>query len=474
MSASQEQMWVDCLLEWDEATQKRGEDWARQIAKSLLASSLLEPGDLDGVTLAAMAFDGLDQVQEAVVVRMQRKVERAAAEPSLHDTALMVQARLRVYKAYTFLTIKVLEHSRVTGPSDATCECRAVQVPAVYRCKGKETRKKVHIIYITHIIYKPCTSRYLPGAGGHGRLPEACQLGGSRRRPLAKHRCGKQACDRGEKAEGQRVKNPFVYADVKQFMPAWMGDSSAKDDEDEEAPEAVTQLSNALGLTRHRPKGTLSLTKWMASFDNYMMAAAAVEQWSFPAAYAHKTVVMQVAMDQTDGRPPLVAVVYDELVRRRMADRLLKNAPDFHPDKGTHTPDEGLLKQAEKVYAERGSKYHGGKGTGGKGAGSQGSDSWKTGKWSKGWQQGDTTGGSGYDSHKRTYPWEAKHHDGAKKHKGGTGKGGASLTIKHKRYNKKKHRSLSIYMLKYTLRSRDVGPVIDGTLCLWDVAPAIR
>ena len=31
-----------------------------------------------------MAFDGLDQVQEAVVVRMQRKVERAAAERAEH------------------------------------------------------------------------------------------------------------------------------------------------------------------------------------------------------------------------------------------------------------------------------------------------------------------------------------------------------------------------------------------------------
>ena len=58
-----------------------------------MASSLFGPGDLDGVSLKEMTFDGLDQVQRAVLVRIQRRVERNSAEPSTSDAALLAQAK---------------------------------------------------------------------------------------------------------------------------------------------------------------------------------------------------------------------------------------------------------------------------------------------------------------------------------------------------------------------------------------------
>ena len=67
-------------------------------------------------------------------------------------------------------------------------------------------------------------------------------------------------------------------------------------DDDEKPQEAVAQLSNALGLPKKRAKGTMTLTKWMMSFDNYMVAAAAVGQWTFAAAYAHKAPMIVLAV----------------------------------------------------------------------------------------------------------------------------------------------------------------------------------
>ena len=48
-----------------------------------------------------------------------------------------------------------------------------------------------------------------------------------------------------------------------------------------------------------------------------------------------------------------VAVVYDELVRKRLAERAYQNGPLFDPDRGTYKVDEHLHKQTEKAEGER-------------------------------------------------------------------------------------------------------------------------
>ena len=216
-------------------------------------------------------------------------------------------------------------------------------------------------------------------------------------------------------------------------MPAWAADdkdaSDDDDDDDAEPSELEKRLSSALGVPKKKVHGTMPLAKWLACFEAYALAAAATEQWEFAASYAHKATCLQIARDRALDRPALVAVCYDEVVRKRLADRTQKNAPDSNPNKNTHLVDEYLLKQAVKLYAERGGAAnqggkasYGSKGKDkgkdkGKGGGSNWSnDSWSSSSWNgKGnWTKPETSHGE-----KRTLPWEREHY--AKKQKGGKG-----------------------------------------------------
>jgi hypothetical protein len=170
----------------------------------------------------------------------------------------------------------------------------------------------------------------------------------------------------------------------------------------------------------------MPLVKWMACFEANALAAAATDQWGFAASYAHKATCLQIARDRTAlDRPALVAVCDDEVVRKRLADRTQKNAPDSNPNKNTHLVDECLLKQAIKLYAERGGAVsQGGKASyGGKGKdkGKGGGSSWNNNNWSSsGWSgKGNWTKPETSHGEKRTLPWESDHY--AKKPKGGKG-----------------------------------------------------
>lgn len=60
----------------------------------------------------------------------------------------------------------------------------------------------------------------------------------------------------------------------------------------------------------------LELHTWQAAWDSYALAAAAVDQMSFRCAMEHKAKVLErAAMGISQGRKPLVAVLYDEVVR---------------------------------------------------------------------------------------------------------------------------------------------------------------
>jgi hypothetical protein len=154
---------------------------------------------------------------------------------------------------------------------------------------------------------------------------------------------------------------------------------------------------------------------------------------------------LQLARDaKSYDRPASAAIVYDELFRKRLADRCQKNAPGYDPNTGTHVVDEPLLRQAVKVYYERNEHFKGGKGKGGKGEskGSKGAPK-GGGSWSQGWGNKNESWGK-YDAgkgEKRTYPWEADHY--AKRQKGGS-KGGHHLncfyifSLSHKKNEKKR------------------------------------
>ena len=237
-------------------------------------------------------------------------------------------------------------------------------------------------------------------------------------RPSAVNQLATEAAKQKKKG----ATTPFVYADVKKFVPEWATGAEGYQGESGSDEDARA--------TRKRTKNTLPMLQWVAAYDSYAVAAAIAGQWNYAASFAHKAVCLQIANDaKTYGRHPAVAVVYDELVRKRLddnnnnnnnnnfvgrfvrpffaccfvvhfrfvlQDRACKNAPGFDPNRNTHVVDEVLLKQAEKAYAERGEQL--------RSSGWRKDDQWGNNNWRK--DEGDK--GS-----KRTFPWQGEHPTGA-------------------------------------------------------------
>jgi hypothetical protein len=173
-----------------------------------------------------------------------------------------------------------------------------------------------------------------------------------------------------KKMRDKGVRQPFVYMDVRKFLPEWANDDKDVDDlDEEEQPEWEKKLSSALGVSKKPVKATMPVVQWVAAYDAYALAAAATEQWSYAAAYAHKATCLQIARESRAREiAGTVCVVYDELFRKRLAERTQKNAPNCYPDKDTHLVDEALLKKAVQTYNERGDALKS-KGAGAKEAG---------------------------------------------------------------------------------------------------------
>ena len=128
------------------------------------------------------------------------------------------------------------------------------------------------------------------------------------------------------------VVRPFVFCDLKKFLPAWVlteGAADAESDDDgEPTSETAKQLAKELGMRTKRPKGTLPLTQWVMAFDAYALGAAVTGQWPLECSFTHKMLVLKLAAEsKKENRQPQVAVIYDELVRRQMAEMSYVNAP---------------------------------------------------------------------------------------------------------------------------------------------------
>ena len=68
----------------------------------------------------------------------------------------------------------------------------------------------------------------------------------------------------------------------------------------------------------------LTLAFWLAAWDKYSLAAVALEQLSYTVCVLHKAKIMDLATEAVEGdRGPLVAVIYDELLRRASCDRVV-------------------------------------------------------------------------------------------------------------------------------------------------------
>ena len=68
----------------------------------------------------------------------------------------------------------------------------------------------------------------------------------------------------------------------------------------------------------------LTLAFWLAAWDKYSLAAVALEQLKYTVCVLHKAKIMDLATEAVEGdRGPLVAVIYDELLRRASCDRVV-------------------------------------------------------------------------------------------------------------------------------------------------------
>ena len=96
------------------------------------------------------------------------------------------------------------------------------------------------------------------------------------------------------------MSRPFVYAELKKFIPLWLASDKTEiaDDFDSEPGQQTMDLRKELGLaTPKKATNTMSITQWMAAFEPYAVAAAATGQWSFAASWTHKSLVIRIASE---------------------------------------------------------------------------------------------------------------------------------------------------------------------------------
>ena len=86
-----------------------------------------------------------------------------------------------------------------------------------------------------------------------------------------------------------------------------------------------------MGLAMPKKKETtMSMAAWSAAFEPYALAAAATQQWDYVAAMTNRALVCRIASEgHKEHRPVGVAVIYDELVRKQMAEKAAARAPGF-------------------------------------------------------------------------------------------------------------------------------------------------
>ena len=150
-------------------------------------------------------------------------------------------------------------------------------------------------------------------------------------------------------------------------------------------------------------------------------------------------VCLQIAKGAREGGyHPTVAVTYDEIIRKQLADQSQKNGPDFHANsEKLRRVDKHMLERAIKLNTER--QFGHGKSSGkgkdmGKASGKGAGKDWGKGKSGKGAPKGHgkNDNRSYIQSHyenrgeKRSMPWNTGYSDN-KKWKG-SGRGDSEIT----------------------------------------------
>ena len=204
---------------------------------------------------------------------------------------------------------KVVVHKHVTGQASGSDVVNAL----VRAIRKEEPRKHVKLTEeLSKVTLLGCCSAVLPSGAVCDELATSI-----------------------DKLKLKHVKTPFVYVDLRKFLPHWACVDSGEDSEDSEGEASM--LKKIACAVQQQPQDKKhykwSMTTWAIAYDRYALAAAATKQLSYSAALAHKTICFQVAMRaKSGGRFTVMAQVYDEVARKSWEEKSYHGVAGFAVD----------------------------------------------------------------------------------------------------------------------------------------------
>ena len=148
--------------------------------------------------------------------------------------------------------------------------------------------------------------------------------------------------DAGKK-EG-RVAFSYVDLTSKGLLPMWLapgavgGSASWGGEADwnldpRTSSATLGQLGQALKRATQQPKFFRSLAQWTAAFNRYALVAVTLGHLSWPMVLSHVDVIMRMAEDcRMQNVSPYIAILYDDLLRKSIAQRAQRKDPDLKMD----------------------------------------------------------------------------------------------------------------------------------------------
>ena len=154
------------------------------------------------------------------------------------------------------------------------------------------------------------------------------------------------------------ITSPFVFVDLRKFLPPFALDfhDEVEESEEEKVGKDVKALAKALGAKEKTTK-YLSMIQWFLAFDKYAVAAAVTDQLPFTASFAYKNTVSQVGVQaNTKYRSYAVAIYYDEIVRKRWAELTYGNDDSLDIVAECTKINEDALQEAQAKFEAKGIK----------------------------------------------------------------------------------------------------------------------
>ena len=150
---------------------------------------------------------------------------------------------------------------------------------------------------------------------------------------------------------------PFAYVELtsKETLPPWLpldalgGKMGEHHDWADAKDTPLGQLGAALKHAARAPRFFRTMAQWNGAFTRFLVAAVAAGQWTCAQGLAYVNVISSlVDKEQSAGRGPYLAFLYDEMLRRSVARRAEQCDPELVVAKQLVTVQKPILEQAEQ------------------------------------------------------------------------------------------------------------------------------